>query len=158
MDEPRDGARCLRPYAAYQDTTEPQGCRKPRPICTIVQMKWSCQRISAAAEFPKCGDLNPSSLKVKTSADADQRTPYCHDRSRSPRGLRAERLWDHQRKARRRQRCHSGRDRRTADAPPRPDTAKYDEYMRERERKRLLPASERDKEEKPAPAAPDAAR
>jgi len=31
-----------------------------------------------------------------------------------------------------------------ADAPPRPGTAKYDEYMRERERKRLLPASERD--------------
>ena len=31
-----------------------------------------------------------------------------------------------------------------ADAPPRPGTMKYDEYMRERERKRLLPASERD--------------
>jgi hypothetical protein len=31
-----------------------------------------------------------------------------------------------------------------ADAPPRPGTAKYDEYMRERERRRLLPASERD--------------
>ena len=31
-----------------------------------------------------------------------------------------------------------------ADAPPRPGTVKYDEYMRERERKRLLPASERD--------------
>jgi hypothetical protein len=45
-----------------------------------------------------------------------------------------------------------------ADAPPRPGTAKYDEYMRERERKRLLPASERDKEEKSAPAAQDAAR
>jgi len=30
-----------------------------------------------------------------------------------------------------------------ADAPPRPGTVKYDEYMRERERKRLLPASER---------------
>lgn len=30
-----------------------------------------------------------------------------------------------------------------ADAPPRPGTAKYDEYMRERERQRLLPASER---------------
>ena len=30
-----------------------------------------------------------------------------------------------------------------ADAPPRPGTAKYDEYMRERERLRLLPASER---------------
>ncbi len=27
-----------------------------------------------------------------------------------------------------------------ADAPPRPGTAKYDEYMRERERKRLEPA------------------
>jgi hypothetical protein len=31
-----------------------------------------------------------------------------------------------------------------ADAPPRPGTAKYDEYMRERDRRRLLPASERD--------------
>ena len=31
-----------------------------------------------------------------------------------------------------------------ADAPPRPGTVKYDEYMRERERRRLLPASERD--------------
>jgi hypothetical protein len=31
-----------------------------------------------------------------------------------------------------------------ADAPPRPGTAKYDEYMGERERRRLLPASERD--------------
>lgn len=31
-----------------------------------------------------------------------------------------------------------------ADAPPRPGTALYDEFMRERERKRLLPASERD--------------
>jgi len=31
-----------------------------------------------------------------------------------------------------------------ADAPPRPGTVKYHEYMKERERKRLLPASERD--------------
>ena len=31
-----------------------------------------------------------------------------------------------------------------ADAPPRPGTARYDEYMKERERRRLLPASERD--------------
>jgi hypothetical protein len=45
-----------------------------------------------------------------------------------------------------------------ADAPPRPGTAKYDEYMRERERKRLLPASERGEEAKPAPATQDAAR
>jgi hypothetical protein len=45
-----------------------------------------------------------------------------------------------------------------ADAPPRPGTAKYDEYMRERERKRLMPASEREQEVKPAPATPDAAR
>jgi hypothetical protein len=30
-----------------------------------------------------------------------------------------------------------------ADAPPRPGTAKYDEMMKERERLRLLPASER---------------
>jgi hypothetical protein len=31
-----------------------------------------------------------------------------------------------------------------ADAPPRPGTVQYDEYMRERERRRLMPASERD--------------
>lgn len=35
-----------------------------------------------------------------------------------------------------------------ADAPPRPGTAKYDEYMRERERNRLLPADQRN-ESKP---------
>ncbi len=34
-----------------------------------------------------------------------------------------------------------------ADAPPRPGTAKYDEIMKERERKRLMPAAEREKEE-----------
>jgi hypothetical protein len=31
-----------------------------------------------------------------------------------------------------------------ADAPPRPGTAKYDEFMRERERKRLEPAPAKD--------------
>ena len=36
------------------------------------------------------------------------------------------------------------------DAPPRPGTAKYDEWMKERERQRLLPADQRDKA---APAA-----
>ena len=45
-----------------------------------------------------------------------------------------------------------------ADVPPRPGTAKYEEYMRERERKRLLPASERGVDAKPAPATQDAAR
>src|SRR5258708_6249689 len=30
-----------------------------------------------------------------------------------------------------------------ADAPPRPGTAQYDEYMKERERSRLLPADQR---------------
>jgi hypothetical protein len=34
-----------------------------------------------------------------------------------------------------------------ADAPPRLGTAKYDEWMKERERKRLMPAAERQKEE-----------
>ena len=32
-----------------------------------------------------------------------------------------------------------------ADAPPRPGTAKYDAYMQERERRRQMPAAERDK-------------
>jgi hypothetical protein len=36
------------------------------------------------------------------------------------------------------------------DAPPRPGTAKYDEWMKERERQRLLPADQRDKQ--PAPS------
>jgi hypothetical protein len=43
-----------------------------------------------------------------------------------------------------------------ADAPPRPGTAKYDEYMRERERKRLVPAAERGEEAKPASTSQDA--
>jgi hypothetical protein len=38
----------------------------------------------------------------------------------------------------------------SADAPPRPGTAKYDEFMKERERKRLMPAAERGEEAKPA--------
>ena len=37
-----------------------------------------------------------------------------------------------------------------ADAPPRPGTAQYDAYMKERERKRLLPVEERGEEAKPA--------
>ena len=32
-----------------------------------------------------------------------------------------------------------------ADAPPRPGTAKYDEFMRERERQRMMPADQREK-------------
>ena len=38
------------------------------------------------------------------------------------------------------------------DAPPRPGTAKYDEYMKERERERLQPAAERTQTAKPDPA------
>ena len=45
-----------------------------------------------------------------------------------------------------------------ADAPPRPGTAKYDEFMRERERKRLLPAAERGEEAKPASSSHDPVR
>ena len=36
-----------------------------------------------------------------------------------------------------------------ADAPPRPGTAAYDAFMKEQERKRLMPASERGEETKP---------
>jgi hypothetical protein len=43
-----------------------------------------------------------------------------------------------------------------ADVPPRPGTAKYDEYMKERERKRLMPAAERPEETKPASSSEDA--
>ena len=35
-----------------------------------------------------------------------------------------------------------------AGAPPRPGTAKYDAFMAERERQRLMPAAEREKEQK----------
>jgi hypothetical protein len=45
-----------------------------------------------------------------------------------------------------------------ADAPPRPGTLKYDEYMRERERMRLLPASERDETSKGDQAQPGQAQ
>jgi hypothetical protein len=34
-----------------------------------------------------------------------------------------------------------------ADAPPRPGTTKYDEYMKERERLRKMPAAEREREQ-----------
>ena len=40
-----------------------------------------------------------------------------------------------------------------ADVPPRPGTARHDEYMKERERRRLQPAAERVEEEKSAPTA-----
>jgi len=40
----------------------------------------------------------------------------------------------------------------SSEAPPRPGTAKYDAYMAERERKRLLPADQRGEETKPASA------
>jgi hypothetical protein len=43
-----------------------------------------------------------------------------------------------------------------ADVPPRPGTAKFDEFMKERERKRLMPAAERGEEAKPASASQDA--
>ena len=45
-----------------------------------------------------------------------------------------------------------------ADAPPRPGTAKYDEFMQERERKRLMPAAERGEEAKPASTSQSAIR
>ena len=38
-----------------------------------------------------------------------------------------------------------------ADAPPRPGTAKYDAFMAERERQRLMPAAEREKEKATQP-------
>jgi hypothetical protein len=42
-----------------------------------------------------------------------------------------------------------------ADAPPRPGTAKYDAFMAERERQRLMPAADREKEQKAAQPQPD---
>jgi hypothetical protein len=42
-----------------------------------------------------------------------------------------------------------------ADAPPRPGTAKYDEFMRERERKRLEPAAARDEGGQTSPSSLD---
>jgi hypothetical protein len=43
-----------------------------------------------------------------------------------------------------------------ADAPPRPGTAKYDEFMRERERKRLEPAPAKAESDQPSPSGLDA--
>jgi hypothetical protein len=43
-----------------------------------------------------------------------------------------------------------------ADAPPRPGTAKYDEFMKERERKRLEPAPAKDGAAQPPPLSGDA--
>ena len=45
-----------------------------------------------------------------------------------------------------------------ADVPPRPGSAKYDEFMKERERRRMMPAAERGEEAKPAPTSSDAVR
>ena len=42
-----------------------------------------------------------------------------------------------------------------ADAPPRPGTPKYDEFMQERERKRLEPAAAREEAGQPAPSGLD---
>jgi uncharacterized protein YceK len=43
-----------------------------------------------------------------------------------------------------------------AGAPPRPGSAKYDEYMQERERNRLLPRPAKQDEGKDAPSSSDA--
>ncbi len=43
-----------------------------------------------------------------------------------------------------------------ADAPPRPGTAKYDEFMRERERRRLEPVATRDDAGQPSSPGLDA--
>jgi hypothetical protein len=43
-----------------------------------------------------------------------------------------------------------------ADAPPRPGTAKYDEFMKERERKRLEPAPPKDETGQPSSSGLDA--
>jgi hypothetical protein len=41
-----------------------------------------------------------------------------------------------------------------ADAPPRPGTPQYDAWMKERERKRMMPAADREKEEQAQKGAP----
>jgi hypothetical protein len=41
-----------------------------------------------------------------------------------------------------------------ADAPPRPGSAKYDEFMRERERKRLEPAAQKQDAVQPSSSSP----
>jgi hypothetical protein len=42
-----------------------------------------------------------------------------------------------------------------ADAPPRPGSARYDEYMRERERRRLEPAAARNETNQASPSPQD---
>jgi hypothetical protein len=44
------------------------------------------------------------------------------------------------------------------DAPPRPGTAEYDEFMRERERKRLEPAAAKDDAAKAGASSPEPSR
>jgi hypothetical protein len=44
-----------------------------------------------------------------------------------------------------------------ADAPPRPGTAKYEEFMKERERKRLEPAAPNQAADQPSSSGPNAA-
>jgi hypothetical protein len=44
------------------------------------------------------------------------------------------------------------------DAPPRAGTAEYDQFMRERERRRLMPAADREREDKAAETPAEPAR
>ena len=92
-------------------------------------------------------------------ADADQYPPYRHDRRALAPGPWLEWMRNHQRKARggTADIIPTWAGGLPSDAPPRPGTAKYDEYMKERERKRLMPAAERGEENKAAPTSQDAA-
>ena len=116
-------------------------------ICTIVQINWCCQprsalaRSGAATRRPKSTILKGQSCNL--SADADQFPPSCRHRAALSLAGGLERLRHHQRKARRPAwptTIPAWAGGLPADAPPRPGTAKYDEFMRERERKRLMPA------------------
>src|SRR3954451_12010538 len=84
----------------------------------------------------------PSSVKIKVVICRRCRSePAISPLSPCLGGSRLERVRNHQRKTR----CRHERfdpawaGGLPADAPPRPGTAKYDEYMQERERKRLMP-------------------
>ncbi len=94
-------------------------------ICTIVQIKWSCQQRSGWVDKTggRTAALNP--FNEKLAGGVSDAIPAWIG------GM-------------------------PADAPPRPGTAKYDEFMKERERKRLMPAAERGEETKPAPSSQDA--
>ncbi|HXQ08873.1 MAG TPA: hypothetical protein VN831_29465 [Bradyrhizobium sp.] len=132
----------------------------PSAICTFVQIKWSCQQ--EAVGWQKPGGVPKSTICKGQSSNL----PLMLIRARhiatiialslaggalSECGTINEKLAGGVSDA-----IPAWAGGLPADAPPRPGTAKYDEFMKERERKRLMPASERGEETKSMPSSQDA--